>query len=42
MARMFIAEFRQSHTLTVETLRKGFKDSLQFYAFGELDGRKVS
>jgi transposase-like protein len=42
MARLFIAEFRQSHPLTVETLRQGLKDSLQFYAFEELDGRKIS
>jgi transposase-like protein len=42
MARLFIAEFRQSHPLTVETLRQGLEDSLQFYAFEELDGRKIS
>jgi putative transposase len=42
MARLFIAEFRQSHPVTVETLRQGLEDSLQFYAFEELDGRKIS
>jgi transposase-like protein len=42
MARLFIAEFRESHPLTVETLRQGLEDSLQFYAFEELDGRKIS
>jgi putative transposase len=42
MARLFVAEFRQSHPVTVETLRQGLEDSLQFYAFEELDGRKIS
>jgi len=42
MARLFIAEFRESHPLTVETLRQGLEDSLQFYAFEELDARKIS
>ena len=42
LARLFIAEFRESHPLTVEKLREGLEDSLQFYAFEELDGRKIS
>ena len=42
LARLFIAEFPQSYRLTVETLRQGLEDSLQFYAFEELDGREVS
>jgi putative transposase len=41
-ARIFIAEFRHSHPEVVETLRQGLEDSLQFYAFEELDGKKIS
>jgi transposase-like protein len=39
---IFIAEFRHSHPEVVETLRQGLEDSLQFYAFEELDGKKIS
>jgi hypothetical protein len=41
-ARIFIAEFRHSHPDVVETLRQGLEDSLQFYTFEELDGKKIS
>ncbi len=42
MAQMFIAELRQSHPLTVETLCEGLEDSLQLSAFEELVGRRIS
>lgn len=42
MARIFIAEFRDKFPLCVETLREGLEDSLQFYAFEEFDGKKIS
>jgi putative transposase len=40
-ARIFVAEFRHSHPEMVETLRQGLEDSLQFYAFEEMDGKKI-
>ena len=42
LARIFIAEHRDRYPEAVETLREGLEDSLQFYAFEELDGRKIS
>ena len=42
LARIFIAEHRERFPMAVQILRDGFEDSLQFYAFEEFDGRKIS
>ena len=41
-ARILMAEYRQRYPEAVAVLADGLEDSLQFYAFPEMDGRKVS
>ena len=38
----FCQEYENSFPKAVECLEEGFEDSIQFYAFEELDGRKIS
>jgi putative transposase len=38
----FCAEFEKKYPRACECLEEGFEDSIQFYAFGELDSRKIS
>ena len=42
MKSAFCQEYEKSFPKAVECLEEGFEDSVQFYAFGELDGRKIS
>ena len=42
MKAAFCQEYEKSFPKAVECLEEGFEDSVQFYAFGELDGRKIS
>ena len=42
MKAVFCQEYEKSFPKAVECLEEGFEDSVQFYAFGELDGRKIS
>jgi len=41
-ARIFIAEYRQRYPEAIAVLAEGLEDSLQFYAFPEMDPRKIS
>jgi transposase-like protein len=41
-ARIFMAEYRQRYPEAVTVLAEGLEDSLQFYAFPEMDPRKIS
>jgi len=41
-ARMFMAEYRQRYPEAIAVLAEGLEDSLQFYAFPEMDPRKIS
>lgn len=38
----FCEEYEKSFPKAVECLEEGFEDSVQFYAFEELDSRKIS
>ncbi len=38
----FCEEYERSFPKAVECLEEGFEDSIQFYAFEELDSRKIS
>ena len=38
----FCEEYEKSFPKAVECLEEGFEDSVQFYAFDELDSRKIS
>src|SRR5574344_1502923 len=38
----FFEEFEKKYPKACECLEEGFEDSIQFYAFGELDRRKIS
>lgn len=40
-ARIFMAEYRQRYSEAVAALAEGLADSLQFYAFLEMDPRKI-
>ena len=42
MKAVFCQEYGKSFPKAVECLEEGFEDSVQFYAFEELDGRKIS
>ena len=42
MKAAFCQEYEKSFPKAVECLEEGFEDSVQFYAFEELDGRKIS
>ena len=42
MKSAFCQEYEKSFPKAVECLEEGFEDSVQFYAFEELDGRKIS
>jgi len=42
MKAIFCQEYEKSFPKAVECLEEGFEDSIQFYAFEELDGRKIS
>lgn len=42
MKAAFCQEYEKSFPKAVECLEEGFEDSIQFYAFEELDGRKIS
>ena len=42
MAKMICLEYQNKYPKAVETLENGLEDSLQFYQFGLLDGRKIS
>ena len=42
MKAVFCQEYEKSFLKAVECLEEGFEDSVQFYAFEELDGRKIS
>jgi putative transposase len=41
-ARIFMAEYRQRYPEAIAVLAEGLEDSLQFYAFPEMDPRKIS
>jgi putative transposase len=41
-ARIFMAEYKQKYPEAVAVLSDGLEDSLQFYAFPDLDSRKIS
>ena len=42
MKSAFCQEYEKLFPKAVECLEEGFEDSVQFYAFEELDGRKIS
>lgn len=42
MKAAFCQEYEKSFPKAVECLEEGFEDSVQFYAFEKLDGRKIS
>ena len=42
MKAAFCQEYEKSFPKAVECLEESFEDSIQFYAFKELDGRKIS
>jgi hypothetical protein len=42
MKAIFCQEYEKSFPKAVECLEEGFEDSIQFYAFEELDSRKIS
>ena len=42
MKSVFCQEYEKSFPKAVECFEEGFEDSVQFYAFEELDGRKIS
>ena len=42
MKSVFCQEYEKLFPKAVECLEEGFEDSVQFYAFEELDGRKIS
>jgi len=42
LARLFIAEYRDRFPEAIETFRQGLEDSLQFFAFQDIDAKKVS
>ena len=42
MKAVFCQEYEKSFPKAVECLEEGFEDSIQFYAFEELDSRKIS
>ena len=42
MKAAFCQEYEKAFPKAVECLEEGFEDSVQFYAFEELDGRKIS
>ena len=42
MKSVFCQEYEKSFPKAVECLEEGFEDSIQFYAFEELDSRKIS
>lgn len=41
-ARIFMAEYLQKHPKAIAALAEGLEDSLRFYAFAEVDARKIS
>lgn len=42
MKESFCAEYEEAFSKAVDCLEEGFEDSIQFYAFEELDSRKIS
>lgn len=42
MKAAFCQKYEKSFPKAVECLEEGFEDSIQFYAFEELDSRKIS
>jgi putative transposase len=42
IARIFMVEYRQKYPEAIAVFAEGLEDSLQFYAYAELDVRKIS